>query len=207
MADQERYPAEVFEVKLRELLTDYMPEWRTRKQEKSGINTHVCAVKGDMTLVFRCDAYRNLMCIIGCLPADIDGGQPQVPGESVIFVPLTKSASAIAKEIPRRLMPKYAKRVAKALEMNAAYAARKKSLTALNTIVAKAMQQRRNAMRDYKTCAAGAVDMTAYVAGNENIRVDIALKGESHEDKGRVLRALLAVVKDYAKTTTQGSVI
>ena len=59
-------------------------------------------------------------------------------------------------------------------------------------------------MRDYKTCTAGAVDMTAYVSDNENICVDIALKGESHEDKGRVLRGLVAAVKDYEKTTTRG---
>ena len=85
--------------------------------------------------------------------------------------------------------------------MNAAYAAKKESLTALNTIVAEAMQQKRNARRDYKTCTAGAVNMTAYVDGSENIRVDIALNGESHEDKGRVLKSLLAMVRDYAKTT------
>ena len=204
MTDQERYAAELFEVKLSELLTDYMPEWETRKQEKSGINPYVRVVKGAMTLVFRCDGHRKRMRIFGRVPPDIDGGWPQVPGESVIFVSLTKSASAIAKEIHRRLMPRYYLRVAKALEMNAAYAAKKESLTALNTIVAEAMQQKRNAMRDYKTYTAGAVNMAAYVSDNESIRVDIALKGESHEDKGRVLRGLVAVVEDYEKTTTRG---
>ena len=205
MTDQERYEARVretralFDEKISELLSVYMQEWGRLPIETLRAS-YVQAVKGSMTLVFRCDVAKNRVRIFGRLPSDIDGGHPVVPGEKAIYISLNKTPKAIASEIYRRLLPEYEKRVIKAEEINEAYASKKESLDALNAAVADAMGAERNSMRSYGFDKYSGTGMMAHVSLDEVISVNIALDGGSHEIKARAVQALLAAVESYKAT-------